>query len=161
MESCAGRVIVLARRLDGRLLLARLGRRERVLEAADRRAESASCLRQSLGAEHDQRGGEKREEVGGAEGAGNHRWSLSFGAVGPPLSMRLRLARAGVRSPATCVAIGLDAGGWRGRGSRFGAPLVDALMPRPTNAARRATPRRRGCSLTLSGVRSLGERRDA
>src|SRR3954465_5261871 len=79
MESCAGRVIVLARRLDGRLLLAPLGHRERLLEAADRRAQSASCLRQSLGAEHDQRDGENQEQVCGAEDVFNHLWSLWFG----------------------------------------------------------------------------------
>src|SRR3954469_14078002 len=79
MKSCAGRVIVLARRLDGRLLLARLGRRERLLEAAHRRAESASCFWQSLGAEHDQRDGENQEQVCGAEDVLDHLWSLRFG----------------------------------------------------------------------------------
>src|SRR4051794_5429226 len=122
MESCAGRVIVLARRLDGRLLLAPLGRRERLLEAADRRAESPSCLWESLGAEHDQRDGENQEQVRGAEEALDHLWSLSFGAVGPPLWMRLRLARAGVRSPAECVAIGLDAGDGDDEGAASAAP---------------------------------------
>src|SRR3954452_20455308 len=83
MRSCARRVIVLARRLDGRLLLARLGRRERLLEAAERRAETASCLWQSLGPEHDQRDGENQEQVCGAEDVFDHLWSLSFGPVGP------------------------------------------------------------------------------
>jgi hypothetical protein len=68
-------VIVLARRLDGRLLLAPLGRRDRLLEAADRRAESASCLWQSLGAEHDQRDGENQEQVCGPEDVLDHLWS--------------------------------------------------------------------------------------
>src|SRR3954451_8079183 len=77
MESCAGRVIVLARRLDGRLLLAPLGHRERLLEAADRRAQSASCLWQSLGAEHDQRDGENQEQVCGVEDVFDHLWSLT------------------------------------------------------------------------------------
>src|SRR3954453_19913838 len=40
-------------------------------------------------------------------------------------------------------------------------PLVDALISRPTDAARRTTPPSRHSLLTLSGVRSLGERRDA
>src|SRR3954451_1985312 len=83
MKSCAGGVFVLARRLDGRLLLARLGRRERLLEAAERRAETASCLWQSLGAEHYQRDGENQEQVRGAEDVFDHLWSLSFGPVGP------------------------------------------------------------------------------
>src|SRR5215212_1442511 len=83
MESCAGRVIVLARRLDGRLLIAPLGHRDRLLEAADRRAESASCLGQSLGAEHDQRDGENQEQVCGAEDVLDHFWSVWFGPVGP------------------------------------------------------------------------------
>src|SRR3954451_19096270 len=76
MKSGAGRVIVLARRLDGRLLLARLGRRERLLEAAHRRAESASCFWQSLGAEHDQRDRENQEQVCGAEDVFDHLWSF-------------------------------------------------------------------------------------
>src|SRR3954469_3942128 len=95
MESCARRVIVLARRLSGRLLLAKLGRRERVLEAADRRAESASCLGQSLGAEHDQRDDENQEQVCRAEEGLDHLWSFWLGPVGPPLSMRSGSARAG------------------------------------------------------------------
>src|SRR4051812_44298538 len=95
MESCAGRVIMLARRLDGRLLLVPLGRRERLLEASDRRAESASCLWESLGAEHDQRDDEDQEQVCGADDVWDHLWSLWFGPVGPPLCMRLGPARAG------------------------------------------------------------------
>src|SRR4051794_3479715 len=86
MESCAGRLIVLARRLDGRLLRAPLGRRERLLEAADRRAQSASCLWQSLWAEHDERDGENHEQVGGAEDVFDHLWFLWF----RPVERRLR-----------------------------------------------------------------------
>src|SRR3954467_10048476 len=95
MESCAGRLIVLARRLDGRLLFAPLGRRERLLEVANRRAESASRLWQSLGAEHDQRDDENQKQVCGAEDVRDHRWSLWLGPVGPPLCVRLGRARAG------------------------------------------------------------------
>src|SRR4051794_28012344 len=93
MGSCVARVIVVARRLDGRLLLARAGHRERLLEAADRRAESASCLWQSLGAEHDQRDDENQEQVCGAEDVFDHVWSLWLGPVGP-LCMRRGSARA-------------------------------------------------------------------
>src|SRR5436190_22636334 len=81
MKSRAGRVIVLARRQDGRLLLAWLGRRQRLLEAAHRRAESASCFWQSLGAEHDQRDGENQEQVCRAEDVLDHLWSLWFGGL--------------------------------------------------------------------------------
>src|SRR4051812_31190474 len=95
MRSCAGGVIVLAQRLDGRLLLAPLGRREGLLEAADRRAESASCLWQSLGAEHDQRDGENQEQVCGAEDVFDHQWSLWFRGSRPALCMCLGRARAG------------------------------------------------------------------
>src|SRR3954453_4838295 len=93
MESCAGGVIVLAQRRDGRLPLAPLGRRERLLEAADRGAESASCLWQSLGAEHDQRDGENQEQVCGAEDVLDHLCSFWFGPMGS-LCMRLGPARA-------------------------------------------------------------------
>src|SRR3954470_13453137 len=75
MESCAGRVIVLAR-LDGRLLLAPLARRDRLLEAGDRRAESAFCPWQSLGAEYDQRDGENHQQVCGAEDVFDRLWSV-------------------------------------------------------------------------------------
>src|SRR3954464_11535627 len=75
----AGRVIGLARRLDRGLLLATFGRGERVLEAADRRAKPAACLRQSLGAEHDQRDDQDQEEMSGAEDVLDHAWSLRFG----------------------------------------------------------------------------------
>src|SRR4051794_22928594 len=138
MESCAGRVIVLARRLDGRLLLAPLGRRERLLEAAERRAETASRLWQSLGAEHDQRDGENQEQVCGAEDVFDHLWSLWFRASRPAAVHASGPLEQGVRSTAKCLAIGC--GGWQRRGSCFSGPLVDALIPRPTNAAARATP---------------------
>src|SRR3954469_25868372 len=123
MESCAGRVIVLARRLDGRLLFAPLRSRERLLEAADRRAESASCLWQSLGAEHDQRDGENQEQVCGAEDVFDYLWSLWFRASRPP--------------------------------RRRSHPHGRSMPPE------RTTPHSRRSSLAVSGVRSLGERRDA
>src|SRR4051794_20560913 len=40
-------------------------------------------------------------------------------------------------------------------------PLVDALISRPTDAARRTAPHSRRSSLTLRGVRGRGERGDA
>src|SRR4051795_1178436 len=73
---CAGGVIGLARRLDRGLRVAAFGRGERVLEAADRRAKPAACLRQSLGAEHDQPDDQDQEEVSGAEDVLDHVWSL-------------------------------------------------------------------------------------
>src|SRR3954471_19930693 len=159
MESCTGRVIVVARRLDGRLLLAALGRRERLLEAADRRAESASCLWQSLGAEHHQRDGDNQEQMCGAEDVLDHLWSLWFGRVGP-LYMRRGPARAGraINRYGRCELTLL--GGGNNEGPASAAPRR-ALISRPTNAARRTTPHSRRASLTLSGVRSLSERRDA
>src|SRR3954465_4283691 len=78
MRLAAGRAIGLGRRLDRGLLLARLDSRQRVLEATDRRAESAPRLRQSLGAEHDQRDNEDQEQVAGAEDVlDHHAWSPS------------------------------------------------------------------------------------
>src|SRR3954449_4058242 len=121
MESCTGRVIVVARRLDGRLLLAALGRRERLLEAADRRAESASCLWQSLGAEHHQRDGENQEQMCGAEDVFDHLWSLWFGRVGP-LYMRRGPARAGRVINATAVANLTLLGGGNNEGPASAAP---------------------------------------
>src|SRR4051812_7102042 len=53
----------LARRLHRSPLVVPLRRRERLLEAADRRAEAAPGLRQSLGAEHDQCDGEDHEQM--------------------------------------------------------------------------------------------------
>src|SRR4051794_33066755 len=135
MESCAGRVIVLGRRLDGRLLLAPLGRRERLLEAAHRRAGSASCLWQSLGAEHDQRDDENQEQVCGAEDVLDHLWSLWFGPVGPPLRMRLGPGRAGraITRQGAC-AIGLDAGNGDNEGPASAAP--SSTLSSQTNECR-------------------------
>src|SRR3954452_22841798 len=122
MESWAGRVIVLARRLDGRLLLAPLGRRERLLEVADRRAESASGLWQSLGAEHDQRDDENQEQVCGAEDVWDHLCSLWFGPVGPPLCMRLGPARAGRAIPLVRPLRLASCGDAQLRGTCFSGP---------------------------------------
>src|SRR3954469_15568379 len=121
MESCAGGVIVLAQRLDGRLLLAALGRRERLLEAADRRAESASCLWQSLGAEHHQRDGENQEQMCGAEDVFDHLWSLSSGRGGRRYMPR-GPARAGraISRYGRCELTLL--GGGNIRGARFSGP---------------------------------------
>src|SRR4051794_8926475 len=152
MESCAARVIVLPRRLDGRLLLALPGRRERLLEAADRRAESASCLWQSLGSEHDQRDGENQEQVCGAEEVLDHLWSLSC---------VVRASRpAAVRAPGACSSSACDhplsalrLASRRGMATTrdlLQRPLVDALIRRPTNAARRTAPHSRRSLLTLS-----------
>src|SRR4051794_40581695 len=85
----AGRVIRVARALDGELVLPPLGRGKRLLEAADRRAEPAPRFRQSLGAEHDQRDGEEQEQVSRAEDVLDHRGSCGsvlysdVGAEGP------------------------------------------------------------------------------
>src|SRR4051794_23041944 len=135
MESWAGRVIVLARRLDGRLLLAPLGRRQRLLEVADRRAESASGVWQSLGAQHDQRDDENQEQVCGAEDVWDHLWSLWLGPVGPPLCMPLGPARAG---RAITLVRPLRLASMRGCATTrdlLQRPLVDALIRRPANVA--------------------------
>src|SRR3954469_5616002 len=121
MESCAGRVIVLARRLDGRLLLAGLGHRERLFKAADPRAESASCLWQSLGAERHQRDGENQEQVCGAENVLDHLWSLWFGASRPAAVHAPKALEQGVGSPANCIATG-SLPGWQQRGTCFSRP---------------------------------------
>src|SRR5215212_10223594 len=156
MKSRAGRVIVLARRLDGRLLLARLGRRERLLEAAHRRAESASCFWQSLGAEHDQRDGENQEQVCGAEDVLDHLWSLWFGPIGP-LWIRLGARSSGARDYAlSALRPALDAGLATDEGPASAAPRprshLTANVCRPkkgiarpsllTDAERRPQPRR-------------------
>src|SRR3954465_14409731 len=80
----AGRVIGLAQRLDRGRPLAPCARGERVLEAADRRAEPAAGLRQSLGAEHDQRDHQDQEEMTGTEDVLDHALSLWFGFIARP-----------------------------------------------------------------------------
>src|SRR3954465_12985690 len=126
MESCAGGVIVLAQRLGGRLLLPPLGRRERLLEAADRRAESASCLWQSLGAEHDQSDDEDKEQVCGADEVLDHVWLVLVVRGSGPADVHAPRARLeqGVRSPATCVAIGVDAGDGNDEGPASAGPSL-------------------------------------